>query len=67
MVGMITAFSVHVATLYIPWGQLLLSTRPVGLDEWLMLVGLSLTILVTMELHKLSWAWRQGSFSPRTE
>ena len=67
MVGMITAFSVHVICLYIPWGQLLLSTRPLGVDEWIMLLGLSLSILVVMELHKLSWAWRQGSLSPRME
>ena len=67
MVGMLTAFSVHVAMLYSPWGQLLLSTEPVGRDEWILLVGLSLLILVVMELHKLSWAWRRGSFSPSTD
>ncbi len=67
MIGMLTAFSIHVAMLYSPWGQLLLSTRPVGAEEWLLLVGLSLSILVVMELHKLSWAWREGDLAPRKE
>jgi len=67
MVGMIAAFSVHVASLYMPWGQLLLSTQPVGAREWILLLGLSLTILVVMELHKLSWALRTGALAPRTE
>ncbi len=66
MLGMIAAFSVHVAALYMPWGQLLLSTQPVGAEEWIMLAGLSLLILVAMELHKLSWALRSGAFSSRS-
>jgi len=65
MLGMIAAFSVHVASLYMPWGQFLLSTEPVGPQEWTMLVGLSLTILVIMELHKLFWALRTRAFSRR--
>jgi magnesium-transporting ATPase (P-type) len=67
MLGMIAAFAVHVASLYLPWGQLLLSTQPVGLKEWALLVALSLSILVVMELHKLWWALRTGAFSPRAE
>lgn len=65
MLGILAAFSVHVASLYMPWGQLLLSTQPVGLREWIALVGLSLTILVTMELHKLSWALRTRASARR--
>ncbi len=67
MLGMLAAFSIHVASLYMPWGQLLLSTQPVGLREWILLVGLSLSILVIMELHKLSWALRTGALAPRTD
>ncbi len=67
LIGMVVAFSVHVSMLYLPWGNLLLSTEPVGAREWMMLAGLSLSILFVMELHKLSWAWRQGSFRPRVD
>jgi magnesium-transporting ATPase (P-type) len=63
MAGMLAAFSLHVAMLYLPIGQLLLSTEAVNADEWLLLVPLSLTVLVSMELHKLWWARRQHASS----
>jgi magnesium-transporting ATPase (P-type) len=60
MIGIVCAFSVHVAMLYLPFGQALLSTEAVGVEEWVLLVGLSLSILVVMELHKAWWAWRKN-------
>ena len=59
MVGMIVAFSIHVAMTYLPVGNLLLSTQPVDTALWLQLLMLSLPILVVMELHKLSWSLRR--------
>jgi magnesium-transporting ATPase (P-type) len=59
LAGMVTAFSVHVAMLYLPLGQELLSTQPVDTHLWVLLVGLSLSILVAMECHKYSWRRRR--------
>ncbi len=59
MLGMIVAFSIHVAMTYLPVGNLLLSTQPVDLELWLWLLILSLPILLVMELHKLSWSLRR--------
>ncbi len=58
MVGMLVAFSIHVAMTYLPVGNLLLSTQPVDVALWLQLLLLSLPILLVMELHKLSWSLR---------
>jgi magnesium-transporting ATPase (P-type) len=59
MIGMLAAFSIHVAMTYLPAGNLLLSTQPVDAALWLQLLMLSLPILVVMELHKLSWSLRR--------
>ena len=58
MIGMLAAFSIHVAMTYLPIGNLLLSTQPVDASLWLQLLMLSLPILIVMELHKLSWSLR---------
>ena len=58
MIGMVAAFSIHVAMTYLPVGNLLLATQPVSVSLWLQLLMLSLPILLVMELHKLSWALR---------
>ena len=55
MVGMLCAFSLHTAMLYLPWGNQLLSTEPVSGQLWLVVALLSLPILLVMELHKWSW------------
>ena len=59
MVGVVAAFSIHVAMTYLPVGNQLLSTSPINVDLWLVLLALSLPIVLVMELHKLSWALRQ--------
>jgi Ca2+-transporting ATPase len=59
LVGMIVAFSIHVAMTYLPLGNLLLSTQPVDAALWVQLLLLSLPILAVMELHKLSWSLRR--------
>jgi hypothetical protein len=59
MLGLLAAFSIHVAMTYHPFGNVLLSTQPISADLWLRLLALSLPILVVMELHKLSWSLRR--------
>jgi magnesium-transporting ATPase (P-type) len=59
IVGMIAAFSLHLAMTYLPFGNVLLETQPIDLEMWLWLLALSVPILFVMELHKLSWALRR--------
>ncbi len=63
MVGVVAAFSIHVAMTYLPMGNRLLSTAPIDGELWLVLLALSLPILIVMELHKLSWARRRTGAS----
>jgi len=57
--GVVAAFLIHLASMYLPLGQEVLRTQPVEGATWLLLIGLALTILVVMELHKWTWAKRQ--------
>ena len=52
LIGTLTALSVHVAALYTPAFQKLLSIAPPTPDEWVRLVGFAASIVVVMELHK---------------
>ena len=54
LMGMVTAFLIHVLMIYLPIGNKLLSTEPVNFSTWAMLISLSLTVLVVMEIHKFS-------------
>lgn len=58
LIGTITAFLVHVASLYWSPLQAVLQTEPISLQTWMVLLGCALSIVVVMELHKLSWRWR---------
>ena len=55
MAGAALAFLVHVAMLYLPWGQQLLETEAVSVSSWAVLVAIALSILFVMELHKAYW------------
>lgn len=55
LMGTLMAFLIHVAMMHVPIGQSLLSTEPVDLKTWGLLIVLSFTVLVVMEIHKL---WR---------
>jgi len=61
LAGAITAFSIHVAAMHTPWGQLLLNAEPIARNHWILLLLLSLTILPVMELHKWSWSKRYSN------
>lgn len=58
LTGAVAAFLVHVAAMYLPIGQRLLGTEPVSLETWGIVAAIALTIFVTMEVHKLSWWFR---------
>ncbi|MGM0399346.1 MAG: cation-translocating P-type ATPase [Halobacteriota archaeon] len=55
--GTSLAMGVHLAAMYHPVGQAVLGTAPVGFDQWVVLGGLSLVMLVAMEIH--GWTWRK--------
>jgi Ca2+-transporting ATPase len=55
--GTLAAFLIHVAMMYMPFGQKVLGTAPVPLETWFLLIPLALVVLVVMEVHK--WAWRR--------
>jgi len=55
--GTLTAQLIHITAMYIPWLSNVLQIQPVSLPQWLELLGLALTVLVVMELHKALRQW----------
>jgi magnesium-transporting ATPase (P-type) len=52
LIGTAAAQLVHIGAMYTPWISNVLSIKPVSPEHWLELLGLSLTVLLVMELHK---------------
>ncbi len=52
LIGTVTAFLIHVMMMHVSVGNRLLSTEPVNIQTWAMLIPLSLTVLVVIEIHK---------------
>jgi magnesium-transporting ATPase (P-type) len=50
--GTLAALLVHVAAMHAPPMQALLHVQPVSLRTWAVLLGLSITIVIAVELHK---------------
>jgi magnesium-transporting ATPase (P-type) len=50
--GTATAQLIHIAAMYTPWISDVLQIQPISLQHWVLLLGLALTVLVVMELHK---------------
>lgn len=59
VVGVLLAQGIHILAAYIPGLNDTLQLEPVQLNEWLVLLGLSCTIVVVMELFKI-FKRRQG-------
>jgi len=57
--GTIIAQLVHIGAMYTPWLGDVLGASPVTFAQWLTLLGLALSVLVVMELHK----WFRSRFS----
>jgi magnesium-transporting ATPase (P-type) len=58
LLGTVTAFAIHVFAMHVPALQGVLGARPVSLGLWAVLVALTLSVTVALELHKWSWALR---------
>jgi len=58
LIGTTAAFLIHLGAMYFPPAQAVLGTAPVGLEQWLVLGLVALTIAVAIEFHKLSWKAR---------
>ncbi|MDH5612159.1 MAG: HAD-IC family P-type ATPase [Gammaproteobacteria bacterium] len=50
--GTAAAQLIHIAAMYMPWISDVLHIQPVSPQHWLELLGMALTVLVVMELHK---------------
>jgi hypothetical protein len=50
--GTLIAQMVHIGAMYTPWLGDVLGASPVSFDQWLSLLGLALSVMVVMELHK---------------
>ena len=50
--GTVTAQLVHIGAMYTPWLGDVLGVQPVSPQHWLQLLGLALSVLLAMELHK---------------
>ncbi len=51
--GTAAAFLLHLGMMYLPAGQALLRTSPVSIEMWAITLGLALSLVLVMELHKL--------------
>jgi len=49
---------VHIGATHTPWISDVLALQPVSVQEWLVLLGVSLVLLAVEELHKWSYRWR---------
>jgi magnesium-transporting ATPase (P-type) len=56
--GTVGAFLIHVAAMYVPFLQNLLSTQPVDVNGWGVALAVSLLIVPAVEFHKVWWARR---------
>jgi Ca2+-transporting ATPase len=52
LIGTAIAQLVHIAAMYTPWLSDVLQIQPVSPQHWLELLGLALSLLIVMELHK---------------
>jgi len=57
--GTSAAQLIHIGAMYTPWFSDVLGIQPVSLQHWFSLLGLALSVVVIMELHKL-WLWHSG-------
>lgn len=63
LAGAVGAFAVHVWALYVPAARAVLGTAPVGVETWLALGAVALTVVAAMELHKATWRRRLAARS----
>ncbi|HSG99368.1 MAG TPA: HAD-IC family P-type ATPase [candidate division Zixibacteria bacterium] len=59
LAGVTVALGAHIAMMYSPWGQSLLSLEPVSVELWGVIAGLGLVVFSAVELHKTLWRRRE--------
>ena len=59
--GVLGALLVHVLSMYLPFFQDILETSSVTAGTWVLAIGVGLTVIPVMELHK--WWWRRTNSS----
>lgn len=59
MIGMASAFALHVIATEVPFFQFLLGTESLAIRKWLILAGIAAAILIVMELYKF-WIGRRN-------
>jgi hypothetical protein len=64
LLGSAAAFGLHLLMMHLPWGQRLLGTGPLPLQQWLVELGLSLSVLLAVELQKASCRRADRGSSP---
>jgi magnesium-transporting ATPase (P-type) len=52
LAGTVIAQLVHIGAMYTPWLGDVLGASPVSFEQWLKLLGLALSVMAVMELHK---------------
>jgi Ca2+-transporting ATPase len=57
--GVSGALLLHLVAMHLPLTQRVLSVGPLTADAWMLFPAAALTLLVVMELQKLTWRWRQ--------
>ncbi len=57
LIGTAAAQLVHIGAMYTPWISDVLHIQPVTPQHWLELLGIALTVLIVMELHKAIRRW----------
>jgi hypothetical protein len=53
--------------MYTPWISDVLHIQPITPEHWVILLGLALTVLVVMELHKILWRRMAARREPARE
>jgi magnesium-transporting ATPase (P-type) len=62
--GTLGAFAIHVAGMHLPFMRDMLGTAPVSAREWASMIGIALSIIPAIELHKWWWARRANRPGP---
>jgi len=60
LLGTLAAQLIHIGAMYTPGLRDVLGIAPISVALWLQLLGLSLTVLLAMEAHKLLQRRRAG-------
>jgi magnesium-transporting ATPase (P-type) len=55
--GTLAAFLIHVLGMHLEFLQEILQTKPLGLESWLVAIGVGILIIPAIEIHK--WWWNR--------